>query len=280
MMNATKALILGLIQGIAEFLPISSSGHLELGKDILGLQDIPVLFDVILHLATLIVVLIVFRERILGILKALWTFFFHRSKATSKGLTKTQKRKDEEAKVNLAYVVPLLAATAVTAVLGFIIYEYLPWNGVKAVSIQFLITAAVLGATALAKPGSRGPAEIGVPRSIFVGIGQGLGVISGISRSGLTISAGIFSGLDRQTAGEFSFLLAIPAILGAFLLSLKDLARMEAVVSFGQLALAFAAAFASGYVALKILIKVIKGGKLWVFAPYLLAVGILGLIFG
>ena len=279
-MNATKALILGLIQGIAEFLPISSSGHLELGKDILGLQDVPVLFDVILHLATLLVVLIVFRERILGILKALWSFLFHRGKTPAKGLTKTQKKKDEEAKVNLAYIVPLLAATAVTAVLGFAIYKYLPWNGVKAVSIQFLITAVVLGATALAKPGTRGPAEIGLPRSIIVGVAQGLGVISGISRSGMTISAGIFSGLDRQTAGEFSFLLAIPAILGAFLLSLKDLAQMESMVSFGQLALAFLAAFASGYIALKLLIKVIKGGKLWFFAPYLLVVGVLGLILG
>ncbi|MCX7028095.1 MAG: undecaprenyl-diphosphate phosphatase [Spirochaetes bacterium] len=279
-MTAIKALILGLIQGIAEFLPISSSGHLELAKDLLGLQDVPILFDVILHIATLLVVVMVFEERILGILKALWAFLFHKGKVPSKGLTKTQKKKDEETKVNLAYVIPLLVATAVTAILGFVIYKYLPWNGVKAVSIQFLITAVVLGATAMVKPGTRGPAEIGLPRSLLVGLAQGLGVVSGISRSGMTISAGLLSGLDRETAGEFSFLLAIPAILGAFLISLKDLNQMAIAVSYGQLAIAFFAAMASGYVALKFLMKVIKGGKIYFFAPYLIVVGVLGLIFG
>lgn len=279
-MTAVKALILGLIQGITEFLPISSSGHLALAQRLLGLGEVPVLFDVLLHVATLIAVVLVFKERIWAILKALWAFLFKRSKQPSKALTKTQKKKDEEAKENLAYVLPILVATAVTAVLGFFIDKYLNWDGVKAVSVKLLFTAAVLGLSVLAKPGSRGPSAIGIPRSLAVGFAQGLGVMTGVSRSGMTIAAGLFAGLDRGTAGEFSFLLAIPAILGAFLLSLKDLGQVQAMASFGQLALAFLAAMISGYYALKLLMKVIKGGKFWVFAPYLLVVGVLGLLLG
>jgi len=279
-MNATKALILGLIQGIAEFLPISSSGHLELAKNLLGLQDVPVLFDVILHIATLIVVIAVFRERILAILRALWNWLFHRGKVLSRGLTKTQKKKDDLNRANLAYIVPLIVATVVTAIVGFVIYKFIPQAGVKVVSACLLVTAAILGSTAFMKPGNLKAGEMGLPRSLFIGLAQGIGVFSGISRSGITISAGIFSGLDREAAGEFSFLLAIPAILGAFIISLKDMGQMTASVSYGQLAIAFFAAMASGYFALKLLMKVIKSGKLYFFAPYLLVVGVLGLIFG
>ncbi|HEY9054231.1 MAG TPA: undecaprenyl-diphosphate phosphatase [Rectinemataceae bacterium] len=279
-MNPLKALILGLVQGIAEFLPISSSGHLELGKALFGLEELPLLFDVILHGATLVVVVGIFKDRILAILKALWNYLFHRSTQPQKAKTKTQKKKDEAAAESLAYVVPILVATVVTAAIGFVIEAFLPWNGVKAVSIQFIITAAVLLATMWAKPGNRGPAQIGLGRALCVGFAQGMGVFSGISRSGMTIAASLFCGLSRATAGEFSFLLSIPAILGALVLTLKDLGEMAAMVSWGQLALAFFAALFSGWGALKVLLKVIKGGKLWVFAPYLLVAGLIGLILG
>jgi len=279
-MNPLEAIVLGLVQGIAEFLPISSSGHLELGKALFGLQDLPLLFDVILHVATLIVVVGIFKDRILSILKALWNFLFHRSSLPDKAKTKTQKKKDEAAAESLAYVVPILAATVLTAAIGFAIEAFLPWNGVKAVSIQFIITAAVLLATAWVKPGTRGPEQIGPGRALLIGLAQGIGVFSGISRSGMTIATSLFCGLDRATAGEFSFLLSIPAILGALVLTLKDLGEMASMVSIGQLALAFFAALLSGWAALKILLKVIKGGKLWAFAPYLFVVGIIGLILG
>ena len=276
-MTALKALLLGLIQGIAEFLPISSSGHLELSKNILGLNEVPILFDVILHLATLLAVLIVFRKRIFAILEALWNFLFAKKETQSKGLSKTRKKKDEVRQENLSFVVPLLIATAITAVIGYAIEKFAPQGGTKAVAARMLVTAVILGFTAVAKRGTRGPASIDPGRAALIGLAQGIGVFSGISRSGITISAGIFAGLERSTAGEFSFLLSIPAILGAFILTLKDSGALMGAVSLAQLALAFLAAFFSGLAALKILMKIIKNGKLFWFAPYLVIVGLLGL---
>ena len=284
-MTAVKALLLGLIQGIAEFLPISSSGHLELFKNILGLTEVPLLFDVILHIATLFAVVAVLRKRIGAIFAALWRFLFGRKAPSAKGLSKTQKKKDEESQQNLAFVLPIIIATAVTGVIGILIEKVLleefAWmSGTKFVAVDMLITAAILGLTAIVKPGERGPARIGKGRAAFIGFAQGIGVFSGISRSGITISAGLFAGLNRETAGELSFLLSIPAILGAFVLTIKDAGSMMATISFAQLALAFIAALLSGMASLKILMKIIKSGKIYWFAPYLVLVGISGLLLG
>ncbi|HCO48861.1 MAG TPA: undecaprenyl-diphosphatase [Spirochaetaceae bacterium] len=284
-MTAVKALLLGLIQGIAEFLPISSSGHLELFKNILGLTEVPLLFDVILHVATLFAVVAVLWKRIEAIFLALWRFLFGKKVPNVKGLTKTQKKKDEESRQNLAFVLPIIIATAVTGLIGILIEKVLLENfpglrGTKLVAVNMLITAAILGLTAIIKPGERGPARIGKGRAAFIGLAQGIGVFSGISRSGITISAGLFAGLNRETAGEFSFLLSIPAILGAFVLTIKDAGSMMATVSYSQLALAFVAALVSGIASLKILIKIIKSGKIYWFAPYLVLIGILGLLLG
>ena len=284
-MTAVKALLLGLIQGIAEFLPISSSGHLELFKNILGLTEVPLLFDVILHVATLFAVVAVLWKRIEAIFLALWRFLFGKKVPNVKGLTKTQKKKDEESRQNLAFVLPIIIATAVTGLIGILIEKVLLENfpglrGTKLVAVNMLITAAILGLTAKIKPGERGPARIGKGRAAFIGLAQGIGVFSGISRSGITISAGLFAGLNRETAGEFSFLLSIPAILGAFVLTIKDAGSMMATVSYSQLALAFVAALVSGIASLKILIKIIKSGKIYWFAPYLVLIGILGLLLG
>lgn len=279
-MTALQALALGLIQGVAEFLPISSSGHLALLKDLLGLEEIPLLFDVILHLATLIAVIIVLRKRIAAILVALWNFLFRRGRANpGSGSTSATLRSQEQAG-NLAYILPILIATAVTGVLGYGIQELFPMGGTRAVAGRMLFTAVVLGLTFFVKSGSRGPDMIGWKRAAFVGLAQGIGVFSGVSRSGMTISAGLFAGLDRATAGEYSFLLSIPAIGGAFLLTLNDAGEMMGMVSYGSLALSALAAFVSGLLSLKILLRIIKGGKLYWFALYLAAVGLIGLIFG
>lgn len=273
-MTAVKAIILGLIQGLAEFLPISSSGHLALFKNILGLEQVPLVFDVILHMATLLAVVVVFWKRITGMLKALWLF-------VSKGRAglRSDNAQDQEARENLAVISPLLAATVVTAVLGYVIQKYFSDENITFVALRMLITAAILGLTFFAKPGTKKLGSIGIGSSVLIGMAQGFGVFSGISRSGITISAGIFSGLDREAAGEFSFLLVIPAILGALVLTLKDAGPMMAEVSIIYLALAFAVAFLSGYLALKFLIKVVKNGTLYWFAPYLLLVGVAGLLF-
>jgi undecaprenyl-diphosphatase len=278
-MTALQALALGLIQGIAEFLPISSSGHLELLKNLLGLTDVPLLFDVILHIATLFAVIIVLRKRIAAIVAALWAFLFRRKETINGVGDGKNDPKIQEQAINLAYVPPLLIATGVTGVIGYGIEKFFSTGDVKAVALRMLFTALVLGLTALVKPGSRGPDAIGWKRAAFVGLAQGIGVFSGVSRSGMTISAGLFAGLDRARAGEFSFLLSIPAIGGAFLLTLKDAGEMIGAVSYGNLALSALAAFVSGLLSLRILLKIIKGGKIYWFAVYLVALGAISLIF-
>jgi undecaprenyl-diphosphatase len=263
-MSIFQAIILGLVQGLAEFLPVSSSGHLVLFQDILGLRDVPLLFDIVLHLATLLAVLLVFRRRIWAILVALWHW--------------ATKKKVEADAENLALVLPLLGATAVTAVIGFVIQKYVAdKETVHIVSIELLITAAALIASAFIKPGSKGYRQLGVKESLIVGIGQGLGVFNGISRSGFTISAALLSGLKREEAGEFAFLLAIPAILGAFVLELKDLDKLTASVPLGPMALSAFVAFVSGLLALTVLLRIIKKGKLAWFAAWLIPVGLAGL---
>lgn len=262
-MSLAQAIILGLVQGLAEFLPVSSSGHLVLFKDILGLAELPLLYDVILHLATLLAILLVFRRRVLGILSSLGRW--------------AAKRNGREDAANLALVGPLLAATVVTAAIGFAIQKLLPAEGVRLVSIELLVSAAVLAASALLKPGSKGYADIGVGEGLFLGVAQGLGVFSGVSRSGMTITAGLAAGMRREEAGEFSFLLAIPAILGAFILELKDLGSLQASVEPLPLAVSALVAFLSGLLALSLLMRVVKRGKLAWFAAYLVPLGLAGL---
>ncbi len=263
-MTILQALVLGLFQGVSEFLPVSSSGHLLVLRDLFGLSEVPRLFDVILHAATLLSVLVVFRSRVGGILAALVRWAARR---------KDPPVADAE---NLALVPPALAATAVTAVIGLGIEKYLPVQSPRAVCALFLATAALLIVSSRFR-GTRGHDRIGPGRGALIGLAQGIGVFPGISRSGITISAGLAAGLDRGTAGEFAFLVAIPAVAGALLLELKDLAELGAAVGAAPLAVGFLAAFASGIAALSLLLPLVRKGRLAWFAVYLIPVGLAGL---
>lgn len=263
-MSIFQAIVLGLVQGLAEFLPVSSSGHLTLFQDILGLGTVPLLFDIVLHLATLLAVLLVFRRRIWAILVAIWHW-----------ATRKQVEADKD---NLAIVLPLVGATAVTAVMGFAIQKFVvPLETVHVVAGELLLTAAILIASAFIKPGNKGYRQLGLKEALLVGLGQGLGVFNGISRSGLTISAGLLGGMKREEAGEFAFLLAIPAILGAFVLQLKDADKLAASVPLGPMLISALVAFASGLFALTVLLRIIRRGKLAWFAAWLIPVGLAGL---
>jgi len=262
-MTVIQAALLGLIQGATEFLPVSSSGHLVLARALMDLREIPVLFDVILHLATLIVVIWVFRARVGALLAAIARFLFRRT------------REDDAPSLRLALY--LIGASALTAVIGFGISELEIRNSPGLVAGLLLVTAGVLLASK-GSGGKRNAEDIGWPRALAMGAAQGLGVFPGISRSGITISTGLLSGLDRKSAGEFSFLLSIPAVGGAFLFTLKDAAELSAMVPPLSLTIGFLAALAAGYAALRLLLWLIASGRLWIFAIYLIPVGILGLI--
>ena len=257
-MNAVQAALLGLLQGLTEFLPVSSSGHLVLARAVMGLEEIPVLFDVVLHLATLVVVVWVFRSRIGAILGALGRW--------------RGRRSDEEDRALLVLALRLGAASALTAVIGLSVARLERRDNPMIVGFLLIVTAAVLLSTPRSK-GGRSMEELGWNRSLVLGAAQGLGVFPGISRSGITIGVGLMVGLDRKAAGEFSFLLSIPAITGAFLLSLKDASTLWSAVPIGSLSAGFLVALITGYASLKILLRLIGSGRLWIFALYLVPVG-------
>lgn len=267
-MTILQAIILGAIQGVAEFLPISSSGHLALTAYFFGQTAVPLLFDVLLHVATLAAVLIVFRERVLALLAVLGRFIVRKS------------RPDDAD--GLRMIVALIIATAVTGVIGFSIKDFVDPAAFDegsrkwfyfGVSVCLVITGLVLLFSGRYQPKktTRVPGPL---QAIIVGVAQGIGVIPGISRSGSTIAASLFAGLDRSKAGEFSFLLSIPAILAAFMLEMKDADTLSGSVAAIPLIAGMLTAFLVGYLSLKFLLGLINRGKLSWFAAYLIPVGI------
>lgn len=263
-MTVLQSVILGALQGVAEFLPISSSGHLVVMRQLLDLKGVPLLFDVLLHVSTLAVVIIIFRKRVWGILRSLARFVWG--------------RKDESDRENLKLFLLIIIATVFTVVIGLGISYLEMETRPKVVSVLFIVTGLFLIATRFFK-GSRGYDQIGVRHGIITGIAQGLGVFPGISRSGITISAALYSGVAREKAGEFSFLISIPAILGAFILEIRDMGALSEAVAPLTLGIGIAVSFLVGCFSLLLLLRLIGGGKLFYFAFYLIPFGVVTFIY-
>ncbi len=255
-MTILNSLFLGALQGATEFLPVSSSGHLLVLQHLLGLGEVPLLYDVLLHVATLAVVVIVFRGRIGAVFVSLWRW-----------ISRTRGPEDRE---NLRLALAVVLATIVTAVVGLGVSRLEPRFQAqpRLVAAAFLVTALILLAT-LARRGGRGYLEFGLLAACVVGFAQGIGAVPGISRSGITISAALLLGMRREKAGEFSFLIAIPAILGALVLQLRDAGSLAEHVHPGALAAGLLAAFGVGLGALLLLLSLVRQGRLALFAAYL-----------
>ncbi len=287
-MSVFQSLILGLVQGIAEFLPISSSGHLEVVKKIMDLEEVPLLFDVSLHMATLLAVVLFFRRKIWELLKAFGRMISGR-KYKEEGLSEAEcEAKDKNYR---RYILAVVIATIITGAIGLVTSKIIPDLPIIYVCTGFIITAIILilssvierihmKKSAAANETSPVPANQKAPnwwQSIIIGIAQGFGTLPGISRSGSTIAGSLFCGVDRAQAGEFSFICSIPAILGAFILELKDLDGISSIGAM-PLVVGFAVAFVSGYLALTWLMRLIKKGRLEYFASYLVPLGIVGIV--
>jgi undecaprenyl-diphosphatase len=186
-------------------------------------------------------------------------------------------RVQEEDRPNLNLALKLVVASVFTAVIGLGISSLEIKDNPVLVSSLLLVTAAILASTAWSR-GSTGLNGLGWTRVIVLGIAQGIGVFPGISRSGITIGTGMLVGLDRKSAGDFSFLLSIPAVGGAFLLTLKDLTELSVSVPFSSIAAGFLAALAAGYAALRLLLWIVNSGRLWIFSIYLVPAGIWGIV--
>lgn len=263
-MSYLQGFILGVIQGVAEFLPISSSGHLLVVRNFMDLQEAPILFDILLHFATLIVICVVFRERIWSLIKVLFE------------LKNIKNDKDVKARFNV--VLMILISTLLTGVIGVIIKDLEIVNPKIAYGL-FIFTGLFLFAGKYLH-GHAKLQETGIKRAVLIGLSQGIGVLPGVSRSGITITTGIFSGLDRKAASEYSFIIAIPAILGAVLLEFKDAGELLSHVSMSVVLFSFITTMVVGYFSLKVLLKMLNSGKFHYFSFYLIPLGILGLVFG
>ncbi|MBN1685604.1 MAG: undecaprenyl-diphosphate phosphatase [Spirochaetales bacterium] len=264
-MSPIESLLLGLLQGVTEFLPVSSSGHLVIARQLFEIENIPVLFDVLLHVSTLVAVLLVFRRRILAIFVSLIRWI--------------RRRSDEEDRVNLKLVVLILIATVCTGLIGAGLSYLEPQLYPRLVASLFIVTGVILIGTKFMH-GTKQYGQIGIREAVVTGLAQGIGVLPGISRSGITIAAAFGAGVDRQTAGEFSFVIAIPAIIGAALLDIRQAGELLDVVAPVSLAAGMAAAFLSGLACLVLLLRLIKSGRFYLFSIYLIPLGIALLIWG
>ena len=281
-METFEALILGLLQGLTEYLPVSSSGHLAIGSHILGIEaEENLMFTVVVHVATVLSTLIVLGGEIVKIFKGT----FH-PLGTGKGLDRLNP--DQQ------YVLNILVSMVPIGIVGVFFkdevedifgsgdeVEGIFGSGLTVVGCCLLLTAALLTFSYYAKP--RQKENISLKDAFIIGLAQAVAVMPGLSRSGSTIATGLILGNNKAKLAQFSFLMVIPPILGEALLDTMKMVKYGAAsvmgdISLGVLAVGFVAAFVSGCVACKWMINIVKRGKLIYFAIYCAIAGIVTLI--
>lgn len=255
-MNVFYAFILGIVQGLTEFLPVSSSGHLALLSSIFGIEENGLFFSVMVHMATLIAVVVVLR-------KDIWEMLKHPfSKMTWMLVVAT---------VPIVLLV-IFAGDAIDALFSTI--EFL--------GFAFLCTAIILTVCEVIAANAKKPKRgyMTFPSAIVMGLLQAVAIVPGISRSGSSLSGGIVSGTERNTAARFAFLMSIPAILGSFVLECAKLVRGDGIgsVEWLPVLVGMAAAGISGFLAVRFMLKLIAKRKLYGFAIYTFALGVLLLL--
>ena len=260
-MNWIEALILGLVQGLTEFLPVSSSGHLEIGKVLLQIEARDNLtFSIVVHGATVLSILVVFFNDLKKLFTESLTFRYNESSS---------------------YLLKIILSMVPVAIVGVFFkseVEAFFTGNIVFVGAMLLITATLLTISFFIKPGSR---KIGYLDALIIGIAQAFAVLPGISRSGATITTALFLGNRREEAARFSFLMVILPIIAANFIDLlgREPTASEAVGWF-PLLVGFIAAFVSGLIACRWMLSIVRKGKLLYFGLYCLVVGTIAIIFG
>ncbi len=247
MQSILKMVILGVVQGATEFLPVSSSGHLTIMQDVLGIKENRVLLDVFLHLGTLIAIFIVFRRDLLNLLSTKRTWIPY-----------------------------LIIASLPAAAVGFTLNSCIErvFNSIQAVGLLLMVNSLILAAGSMAARRRREILPVGTGGAVIVGVAQSVAILPGISRAGSTVCSGLLVGWERKEAVKFSFLLAIPAIIGATGFEvLKSTSALGSGGFVGLALLGLAVSALVGWVALHLFMKAVEGGKLWVFAVYSFLLG-------
>jgi undecaprenyl-diphosphatase len=269
-MNILQAILLGIVQGITEFLPISSSGHLVLGKALLGIHTQGIAFEVFVHFGTFLAVLTIFWGDCWNILRS-WGNSLRHPLSGHWSLCY-----QEDPFFRLGFLIVLGTIPAVVIGLLFEHQVEAAFSHPLFVSCALLVTGTILLGTRWIRPQDT---RFGMVRTLIIGAAQAFAILPGISRAGSTIAAGMYAGVERSEAARFSFLLALPVILGACVVEGKELLQtgvpsQEAVTLF----VGTIAAYGAGAIALKWLLGVIRRGRLDRFAYYCYAVGLAGLI--
>jgi undecaprenyl-diphosphatase len=259
-MNWFEAIILGLIQGLTEFLPVSSSGHLELGKYLFGMDhEANFYFSIAVHGATVLSTVIVLWQEIAGLFKGFFKF-----------------RMNDE----MSYVLKIFVSMIPVGIAGFfltdIVNNYFTGNMIS-LGIQFIITAGILLLPSFIKPKEK---PIGYLDSFLIGIAQAIAVLPAISRSGATIATGLMLGNKKDDIAKFSFLMVLIPIVGANFVEMRSGDFSTEGTSFFVILIGFLTAFISGYFACRWMINLVKKGNLVWFAVYCVAVGIFTILLG
>lgn len=267
-MDYIDALILGLVQGLTEYLPVSSSGHLELGQRLLGVHgDDSLTFDIVVHVATVLSTLVVLRKEVIWIFEGLFTKL---KPAGTPPVDDPLSRFSDSQKYALKIIVSMIPIGFV----GLLMKDWVEaaFNGVHVVPVCLMVTAILLTLSFYIRP--REKKDITLRDAFIIGCAQALAVLPGLSRSGSTIATGLLLGVKKADLAQFSFLMVIPPILGEALLEGIKLMGSPEVVDWGVLGVGFLAAFVSGCLACKVMIALVKKCQLIWFAIYCAIVAI------
>ena len=269
-MDIIQAIIIGLVQGLTEFLPVSSSAHLIFAQQALGVADVGLAFDVLLHVGTLVAVIVYFFNDIVNMIKGFLLSLVDLKDGNFIG----ELKKDPYKK--LAWLTIL--ATIPIGIVGVLFNDIVEsmFMGLTVPAFLLLITGCLLYVSQRMNSGRIDVRNISLKEALIMGCGQALAILPGLSRSGTTIAAGLFAGLDKEFAAKFSFILSIPAILGAAVFQLKDLSGGS--VEIGACIAGFIVAVISGYLAISVLLKIVREKSLDIFAYYCWIVGIIVLV--
>ena len=258
-MNEIDAIILGVIQGLTEFLPVSSSGHLEITRELLSTNQLPsdnLLMTSVLHFATALSTILVFRKDIYDLIKGLF---------------------EKENKTSKSYVIKILIAIVPAGLVGFLLsdeIEFLFSGNMTLVGIMLIITGTLLFLTKILKTKNF---KISSVHALIIGLSQAFAVIPGISRSGATICTSLFLGNNKSEAAKFSFLIVIPVIFGAILKDVLSGDIFDNEIKISILIIGFISSFLTGVLACKLMLKIVANNNLIYFSFYCFVLGIISI---
>lgn len=280
-MDWLQALILGIVQGLTEYLPVSSSGHLQLGQRLMGIDDGGLEFDVVVHVATVLSTIVILHKEVFWLFKGL---FLPLKPAGTPPVSDPLSRFHGSQK----YCIKILVSMIPIAIVGLLMKDWVEaaFNGLHVVPVCLLITALLLTFSFYYRPGEK--QDISIKDAFIIGLAQACAVLPGLSRSGSTIATGMMLGVRKSELAQFSFLMVIPPILGEALLDFKHLFAPSAkyLAEHGTaeaidpvvLLVGFVAAFVSGCFACKVMIALVKRCQLIWFALYCAIVALVALI--